>query len=191
MKKVFGLILLSCTLCGCPFESNVPLAAKPVEPVDSSLLGYWYGIVKDGSDFYGIEALDITKESDSVYAIIRYGKGIKDDFIMPDTAYFTGYTSYVGQQRFMNVEGFVLLVSNAGKKKTDVKKQKVYYLSAIDLKNDTLRVRSITETFSQKKNYSSPGELKDLVTNLLAEEKNIYDEQYSLFYRKIPRPVKR
>jgi hypothetical protein len=56
------------------------------------LLGYWYGIVKDGSDFFGIEALDISKQSDSTYALIRYGKGIKDDFILPDTSYFSGYT---------------------------------------------------------------------------------------------------
>jgi hypothetical protein len=100
-----------------PFESNVPLEAKPVEAVDSSLLGYWYGIVKDGSDFFGIEALDISRQSDSVYSIIRYGKGIKDDFILPDTSYFSGYTSYIGQQRYMNVEGFILLVSPSGKRK--------------------------------------------------------------------------
>ena len=118
MNKLFLLLFISCTLCACPFESNVPLESKPVEPVDSSLLGYWYGIVKDGSDFFGIEALDISKQSDSTYALIRYGKGIKDDFILPDTSYFSGYTSYLGNQRYMNVEGFILLVSPQGKKKT-------------------------------------------------------------------------
>ena len=128
LNKLFFLLIISFALCACPFESNVPLEAKPVEAVDSSLLGYWYGIVKDGSDFFGIEALDISRQSDSVYSIIRYGKGIKDDFILPDTSYFSGYTSYIGQQRYMNVEGFILLVSPSGKKKTEVKKQKVYYL---------------------------------------------------------------
>ena len=190
MNKLFLLLFISCTLCACPFESNVPLESKPVEPVDSSLLGYWYGIVKDGSDFFGIEALDISKQSDSTYALIRYGKGIKDDFILPDTSYFSGYTSYLGNQRYMNVEGFILLVSPQGKKKTEVKKQIVYYLSAIDLKGDTLRVRTITEDFSKKKNFNNSGEFKELVEKLTEEGKNIYDEQYSLYYRKIPRPKK-
>ncbi|HUM97149.1 MAG TPA: hypothetical protein PK275_04790 [Chitinophagaceae bacterium] len=190
MNKLFLLLFISCTLCACPFESNVPLESKPVEPVDSSLLGYWYGIVKDGSDFFGIEALDISKQSDSTYALIRYGKGIKDDFILPDTSYFSGYTSYLGNQRYMNVEGFILLVSPQGKKKTEVKKQIVYYLSAIDLKGDTLRVRTITEDFSKKKNFNNSDEFKELVEKLTEEGKNIYDEQYSLYYRKIPRPKK-
>lgn len=188
LNKLFFLLIISFALCACPFESNVPLEAKPVEAVDSSLLGYWYGIVKDGSDFFGIEALDISRQSDSVYSIIRYGKGIKDDFILPDTSYFSGYTSYIGQQRYMNVEGFILLVSPSGKKKTEVKKQKVYYLSALDIKNDTLRVRTITEDFSKKKIFNNATELKELVEKLSAEGKNIYDEQYSLYYRRIPRP---
>ena len=98
---------LATILSACPFESKVPMAAAPSGPVDSTLLGYWYGIVKDGSDFFGIEALDISKQSDSVYAITRYGKAIKGDIILPDTAYFTGHTSYIGEQRFMNIEGFV------------------------------------------------------------------------------------
>ena len=62
MKKTAWLIPLSILLYACPFESSVPMEAGPKEPVDSSLLGYWYGIVKDGSDFFGIEALDIQKK---------------------------------------------------------------------------------------------------------------------------------
>lgn len=180
---------LATILSACPFESTVPMAAAPAEPVDSTLLGYWYGIIKDGSDFFGIEALDITKQSDSVYAITRYGKAVKGDIILPDTAYFTGYTSYVGNQRFMNVEGFVLIVTPRRNKQPEYRKEKVYYVSALDRSNDTLSIKTITETFSPVvKNFKTPETLKQVVTDALTQRKNIYDEQYSLMYRKIPKP---
>lgn len=87
-EKLLWLLPLATFLTACPFESKVPLASGPSEPVDTTLIGYWYGIVKDGSDFFGIEALDITKQSDSVYAITRYGKAVKGDIILPDTVLF-------------------------------------------------------------------------------------------------------
>ena len=68
-KKILWLLPLCFILYACPFESPVPLDAKPVEPIDTSLIGYWYGIVKDGSDYFGIEALDIKKLSDSSIAL--------------------------------------------------------------------------------------------------------------------------
>lgn len=188
MKRLLWLLPLTILLYACPFESAVPIAAKPSEPVDSNLLGYWYGIVKDGSDFFGIEALDITQQSDSVYAITRYGKAIKEDMILPDTAYFTAYTSYIGDQRFMNVEGTVLITIPRKNKQPEIKKEKVYYMAAIERRHDTLTVKTITESFSTRKNYNSPEELKQFVADLIAQKKNIYDDQYSLSYRKIPKP---
>lgn len=188
MKKLLWLLPFTIGLCACPFESTVPLEAKPAEAIDSSLLGYWYGIVKDGSDFFGIEALDIAKESDSVYAITRYGKAIKGDIILPDTAHFTGYTSYIGDQRYMNVEGAIVTVKPRKNKQPDITTQKVYYLAAIQVAHDTLTVKTITETFSVKKIFRSPDELKKLVSDMNTDQKNIYDDQYSLQYRKIPKP---
>lgn len=164
------------------------MEAKPVEPIDSSLLGYWYGIIKDFSDMYGIEALDISKQSDSVYAITRYGKAIKDDIILPDTAYFTGYISYIDGQRYLNVEGTVLIVTPRKNKQPEMKKEKVYYMAAMDMRHDTLTVKTISENFSTKKNFKSPNELKNYVIDMLEQKKNIYDELYSLSYRKIPKP---
>ena len=192
MKKLLWLLPLTIVLYACPFESKVPLAAAPTEPVDSSLLGYWYGIIKDFSDMYGIEALDITKQSDSLYAITRYGKAVKGDIILPDTAYFTGYTSYIGVQRYMNIEGTVLIVTPRRNKQPEYKKEKVFYLSAIDQRHDTLTVRTITEDFSTRKLFNSPEELKQFVIDLTTKQKNIFDDQYSLSYRKInkPQPVK-
>lgn len=188
-KRWWWLAPLCMILSACPFESTVPLEANPTEPVDSSLMGYWYGIVKDGSDFFGIEALEITKKSDSVYAIIRYGKGIKGDMILPDTAYFNGYTTRIDDLQFMNIEGFVNIEEPRTKKKPpQVRKQKVYYVSAIDLRNDTLDVKTITESFSTRKYFSGPGEFRQLVTEMLDRKKNIFDEQYSMKYRKIPKP---
>jgi hypothetical protein len=192
MKKLLWLLPLTIVLYACPFESKVPLAPAPVEPVDSSLMGYWYGIIKDFSDMFGIEALDITKQSDSVYAITRYGKAIKGDIILPDTAYFTGYTSYIGEQRYLNIEGTVLIVTPRRNKQPDIKKEKVFYLAAIDRHNDTLIVKTITEDFSTRKVFKDPEEFKQFVSELIAQKKNIYDDQYSLSYRKIqkPQPVK-
>lgn len=188
IKKILWLLPLTVVLYACPFESTVPMAEKPAEPVDSSLLGYWYGIVKDGSDFFGIEALDITRESDSVYSILRYGKAIKGDIILPDTSHFTGYISYIGGQRFMNIVGAIVQVDARNKKNPKVTTQKVYYVSAISRSHDTLDVRTVTETFSTKKYFSGSAEFRQLVTDMLDRQKNIYDEQYSLKYRKIPRP---
>ncbi|MGQ0740428.1 MAG: hypothetical protein ACT4OJ_15365 [Bacteroidota bacterium] len=186
-KKWWWLLPLCTILSACPFESTVPMEPRPVEAVDSSLLGYWYGIVKDGSDFFGIEALEISQKSDSLYTIIRYGKGIKADMIMPDTATFTGYTSYIGIQRFMNIEGWVT-IEEVHKKKRERIQQKVFYVSALDRKNDTLDVRTITEGFSTKKFFNHPADFKQLVTEVLSRQHNIYDDQYSLKYRKIPKP---
>lgn len=139
---------------------------------------------------YGIEALDITKQSDSVYSIVRYGKAVKGDMILPDTAYFTGYTSYIGEQRFMNIEGFVLIVVPRRNKQPEYIKEKVYYMSALERRHDTLLVKTITDGFSPvKKIFNSPEQLKDAVAALLEQKKNIYDDQYSLSYRKIIKPV--
>lgn len=137
---------------------------------------------------YGIEALDITKQSDSVYAITRYGKAIKGDMILPDTAYFTGYTSYIGEQRYMNIEGFILHVTPRKNKAPEITKEKVYYMAAMKLRNDTLTVKTITEGFSTRKTFKSSDELRQLVTDLASQNKNIYDEQYSLSYKKIQKP---
>lgn len=190
-KKILWWLLPLCTiLSACPFESTVPIQARPVEPVDSSLLGYWYGIIKDGSDYFGIEALDISQQSDSVYSIIRYGKGIKGDIIMPDTAYFNGYTSWIGEQQFMNVEGSIVTVDSRNKKSPKLTTQKVYYVSAIRRSNDTLDVRTVTENFSTRKYFSGPNEFRQLVSEMLSRQRNIYDDQYSLKYRKIPKPAK-
>lgn len=187
-KKLIFLLPVIFALYACPYEANVPLAGKPTEPVDTSLLGYWYGIVKDGSDFFGIEALDIRKRSDSVYDIIRYGKAVKGDIILPDTAHFTGYTSYIGSQRFMNIEGTLVTVEPRSKKSPVVTTQKVFYLSTIDRSHDTLEVKTVTEDFTARKYFSKPEEIAQMVGDLLSKNKNIYDDQYSLKYRKVPKP---
>jgi hypothetical protein len=190
MKNFLWLLPLSFFLSACPFESTVPLSVKPTEPIDSSLVGYWYGIVKDGSDFFGIEALEISRQSDSVYAIIRYGKAVKGDIILPDTAYFTGYTSYIGEQRFMNIEGSVLIEIPRRNKQPEYRKEKVYYFSTIETRHDTLSVKTITENFSPtRKDFKTSESLRMLVTESLHQQKNIFDELYSLSYRKIPKPV--
>jgi hypothetical protein len=190
MKKLLWLIPVSIVLYACPYESTVPMSSHPAESIDSNLIGYWYGIIKDGSDFFGIEALDIAKESDSTYSIIRYGKAVKGDIILPDTAHFTGYTSYIGDQRFMNIEGSVVIVDSYDKKHNPkVTTQKVFYVSAIDRSNDTLSVRTITETFTTQKYFGRPDDFRHLVTDFLSKGKNIYDDQYSLKYHKISRPA--
>ncbi len=187
MRKIAWLLPFVVILYACPFESNVPLVAKPVSPVDTSLVGYWYGIVKDGSDFFGVEALDITKQSDSLYAITRYGKAVKEDIILPDTAHFTGYISYVGNQPFMNVEGTVVTVTPQRKGPPTINKEKVYYLAAFSRSNDTLSVKTVTETFSTMKNFKQPEQLQDLVNEFLGQNKNIYDDLYTLSYKKLIR----
>ncbi len=189
MKRLLWLIPVSILLYACPYESAVPLEARPVEPVDSSLLGYWYGIVKDGSDFFGIEALDITQKTDSTYAIIRYGKAAKGDIILPDTSYFTGYISYINGQRFMNVEGSIVLVTTRGKKPAEVKTQQVFYVANFSMQRDTLTMKTITENFSPgRRAFVTPEELKQTVISLTGQGNNIYDDLYALSYRKIPRP---
>ena len=151
MTKLMWLLPVAIILCACPFESKVPLAAAPVEPVDTTMIGYWYGIVKAGSDYFGIEALDITKQSDSTYSIVRYGKAIKGDIILPDTAYFTGYTSYIGDLKFMNVESTIVLVENRRNKQPIITKEKVFYMAMFEMRNDTLKLKTISESFSPTK----------------------------------------
>jgi hypothetical protein len=187
MKKFFWLLPLTIILSACPFESNVPLDAQPTQAVDTTLSGYWYGIVKDGSDFFGIEALDIKPKSDSIYSIIRYGKAIKGDMILPDTAYFTGYTSAVNGEPYMNIISDVLITERGKKGKVEVKSQRIFYLANFNRSNDTLMVKTVTEDFTKRKFYKSPQEFRQTIVGSLAENKNIFDEQYSLAYKKINR----
>ena len=189
MKKMFWWLLpVSFVVSACPFESNVGLAPGPSEPVDSTLFGYWYGIIKDFSDVYGIEALEITKQSDSVYAITRYGKAVKGDMILPDTAYYTGFISYLDEKRFMNIEGTATVAVYKKNKQTEYRTEKVYYLSVLDRRNDTLHVKTITDDFSTRKIFKNPNELSQLVSASFNQQKNIYDELYALSYRKIQKP---
>lgn len=189
MKKILWLLPLSFILYACPFESPVALEPKPVEPVDTSLYGYWYGIIKDFSDMFGIEALDFSRNSDSTYNIIRYGKAIKGNMILPDTAYFTGFTSYIGTQRYMNLVADIVIIERHRKTRKEIaRKQRVYYMAALDKSNDTITVRTISDDFSVRKDYNSSEELKNYVIDQIGQNKNIYDSTYSLSYRKIPRP---
>ena len=109
---------------------------------------------------------------------------------MPDTAYFTGFTSYIGDQRFMNLETTIVNVITKGKKKTPVvTTQKMFYLANFEIRNDTIRVKTVTENFGAKKIYNSSAELKQAIQTLTSEKKNIYDDLYSQAYRKIPKPA--
>ena len=183
------MLPLSFILYACPFESTVPLEPWPVESIDTNMLGYWYGIIKDGSDYFGIEALDITRQTDSSYSIIRYGKSVKGDIILPDTAYFTGYTSYIEQQRFMNIEGSVVITTQRRNKSPEVKTEKIYYLAALEMNHDTLIVKTIIENFSpSRKGFKNPEELKLTLIDLIGQKKNIFDDLYSLSYHKIQKP---
>lgn len=190
MRKLYWLIPLSFVLYACPYESAVPLEPRPVEQVDSSLLGYWYGIVKDGSDFFGIEALDISRQSDSVYNIIRYGKAAKGDIILPDTAYFTGYTSYIGNERYMNVCGTAVTIDGR-QTNANAETQRIFYLANFKVHRDTMDMRTIIENFSPRRSaFTKPEDLKTTVVGLLDQQQNIFDELYSLSYHRIPRPLR-
>jgi hypothetical protein len=187
--QVAGLLSLSILICGCPYESPLPLDDKPTEAVDSSLFGFWYGIVKDGSDFFGIEALEISKESDSIYKIIRYGKAVKGDMVLPDTAYFTGFTSRIDDQRFFNIATSIVDIVPRKNKRSEIKTTTVFYLSPFSIKNDTMLVQTIADGFSGKNpRWHSTNELKQQIRQLIAGNKNIYDDTYKLSYRKIEKP---
>jgi hypothetical protein len=194
MKRLIqlsGLACLSFIITGCPYESPLPLDAKPTEPVDTSLLGFWYGIVKDGSDYFGIEALEIAKETDSTYNIIRYGKAIKGDMVLPDTAYFTGFISYIDQQRVFNIETNIVELIPRKNKKPEVRTTRIYYLSPFNVSHDTMQVRTITDGFyGRTPRWNSGEELRQKIRQLLSENKNIYDDIYKLSYRKMEKPKK-
>ncbi|TMI65709.1 MAG: hypothetical protein E6H07_07310 [Bacteroidetes bacterium] len=194
MKRLIqlsGLACLSFIITGCPYESPLPLDAKPTEPIDTSLLGFWYGIVKDGSDYFGIEALEIAKETDSTYNIIRYGKAIKGDMVLPDTAYFTGFISYIDQQRFFNIETNIVEMIPRKNKKPEIRTTRIYYLSPFTVSHDTMQVRTITDGFyGRTPRWNSGEELKQKIRQLLSENKSIYDDIYKLSYRRIEKPKK-
>ena len=188
-KKILWLLPLCIFLYACPFESPMALDEKPMQLIDTSYVGYWYGIVKDGSDYFGIEALDIRKQSDSTYNIIRYGKAIKGNMILPDTAYFTGFLSRVGETLYMNIESSLVEIINKAKKKPEVKISKIYYLAAIGLRHDTLTVKTVTDNFAgMNPRFRSPADLRQFILSQIAANKNIFDDVYRLSYKKMQRP---
>ncbi|MBS1920033.1 MAG: hypothetical protein JST17_07255 [Bacteroidetes bacterium] len=187
--KLTGLLFICFIFSACPFESPMPLDTFPTEKVDTSLTGYWYGIVKDGSDFFGIEALDITKQTDYTYNITRYGKVIKGDMIMPDTSRFTGYASHIGDQLYMNVETNIVEIIPNGKKEPEIKTTKIFYLAALTLKHDTLSVQTITDGFAGlNPNFHSGEDIRKTILSLKEKGENVYDDVYKLSYRKTQRP---
>jgi hypothetical protein len=184
-----GIISISFLLSGCPYESPLPLDEKPTEAIDSTLIGFWYGIVKDGSDYFGIEALEIGKETDSIYKITRYGKAIKGDMVLPDTAYFTGFISQVDNQRVFNIATSIVEIIPRRNKDPEIRTTKIYYLSPFSVKNDTMQVRTITDGFYGKlPRWNSNAALKEKIRQLITEKKEIYDDIYKLSYRKIVKP---
>lgn len=190
MKKLLILFPLIFILYACPYESSVALEPRPVERIDSSLLGYWYGIIKDGSDFFGIEALEIQPASDSMYRITRYGKIMKGDMIVHDTAVFTGYTSFAGPVRYMNVQGSKL-VKNKKKGKITEQLTPLFYLGAISTQHDTITVRMLTDNFSPSalKGFRVSQQLKSEVQTLTAQGGNIFDDIFTLSFRRIEKPI--
>lgn len=188
-KKILLLLPLCIFLYACPFESPIALDEKPMLPVDTSLDGYWYGIIKDGSDYFGIEALDIRIKSDSAYSITRYGKAIKGNMILPDTAYFTGFLSMVGETLYMNIESNIVSIIPKAKKKPEIKTSKIYYLAAIGLRHDTLTVKTVTDNFAgMNPRFRNPVDLKHYILTQTDANKNIFDNEYSLSYKKMQRP---
>lgn len=189
MRKLAALLPLCIILYACPFESPVALNAKPTEPIDTSLLGYWYGIVKDGSDYFGIEALDIQKLSDSTYDITRYGKAIKGDMILPDTSHFSGYLSQLDNQRYMNIEATIVETIPKPKNKFEIKTSKIYYIAALKLSNDTLTVQTVTDGFAGKNpRFKNPEDLQKALSSLTSQNKNVFDDVYKLSYKRWKKP---
>jgi hypothetical protein len=91
----------------------------------------------------------------------------------------------------MNIEGFVLIMVPRRNKQPEYKKEKVFYMSAFEKRHDTLSIKTVTETFSPtKKIFSSPEDLRRMVAESLKQEKDIYDDLFSLSYRKIAKPAK-
>ena len=89
----------------------------------------------------------------------------------------------------MNVQGSVVIVNTRRNKAPEIITQKVFYLANFDMRNDTLNMKTITENFSTSRNgFQTPQELKRVVTDMTAQQKNIYDDLYSLSYKKIPKP---
>ena len=188
-KKNLWLLPACIFLYACPFKSPVPLDEHPIQSVDTSFIGYWYGIIKDGSDFFGIEALDIRKQSDSAYNITRYGKAIKGNMILPDTAYFTGYISRLGEQAYMNIESHIVEIIPGKKKEAAINKSRIFYLAAIELNHDTLTVKTVTDNFAGiNPRFPNPSTLRQTILSLSAKNKNIFDDVYKLTYRKMERP---
>lgn len=70
-----------------------------------------------------------------------------------------------------------------------MRKERVFYMSALERRNDTLSIKTITENFSPtRKELNTPDDLKRVVVDALSQQKNIFDDLYSLSYRKIPKP---
>jgi len=92
MKKLlqsFTGILCALLLCGCPYESSVPIDTPKI-PVEESLLGQWVTDAESYNEYF------ITKAGNTQYRI-------RQKSITGNTAYFTAHLSEVKGTSFLNV----------------------------------------------------------------------------------------
>ena len=142
-------MLTLCTLiCGCPYESNVPID-KPGVKINPKLIGSWEAQEgqQEGQDVY-----NVSRKDDFTYAIEVIQK--QDNKV----DHSTGYSSIVNGSIFLNI---------ADDKPGSEKK---YSLYKIEMHGDNaLKVYGVTENV--RENFASSGELKKFIA---ANMKNSY-----------------
>lgn len=128
LKWILPLLIIAVVLGGCPYKSDVPLAATG-KKINAVLLGDWEPKSQSSTEKY-----EITKDNDFTYKITKTSKNAKEPTI------YKAYIVDVDGVTFMNLwqEGEMA--------------EKGYYIYKVEINggNNKITLSSVTENITEK-----------------------------------------
>ena len=150
------LLALSTLLCGCPYESGVPLEQTSSVTINDDLLGSWH------KSNYPSDLTTITfeKRNETEYIIKAIISNKKKEYTH---YFFTGFFSNVKDGMMLNVK------NDKGK----------YYIVAVWLEDGRLSLKALSKEITTKK-FNSPDEIRNFVETIYSNGTVKYDSDTEL-----------
>jgi hypothetical protein len=164
-QRIVWAAALLFLLCGCPYESQVPLGRSSEAGIDTELLGMWQS---RGGDPKEVGTVAITRFNEHELLIVIHEKGTKGD------DYYRAFTSLVDGEKFLSVQEIRL---SKGERK--------WNLVNYSVSGDVLNVRIVEDALFKKKK-TTPEPLDAFIKANL-KNKKLYDDDLPVLTRVKPK----